>query len=434
MTSLFGLFRLSSMTRATKDTDSRVLDHERTVDLTPYGASILAEEDRPLLGEAIVAGKAGALRAAYVMIWLACAESLKRRFRAAGQRDSAAATIAKAIASRESNHKSVDKFVLDKAKEYGFLSDSEHTELAQIYELRCLYAHPYEKVPSVEQISNAAAAVEANVLSRPLKLRHHFGERLIKALVGDGSYLDDYAPTVRKFAREIVLRLDDQVHAWFLKKYWPLLEKIVDDPAMARFARRGEWFSKEFLTEIGVSSVISHEEWHDLVHQHPKMLMKICSDRPIFERIGERAQTSIVSLILSEATHTPSLLRKLEVLDQDQVLSTRQQSLFRCYIMSIDIDALGATELSVASCFGRVIAALKERNWYVQNPAIWLVESWSPEQIGQLSEAKQGELGRNVLQSAHGGAHARISLSSGYKCQQLASRRHSRCTLGVLRE
>ena len=189
---------------------------------------------------------------------------------------------------------------------------------------------------------------------------------------------------------------------------------------MARFARRGEWFSKEFLTEIGVSSVISHEEWHDLVHQHPKMLMKICSDRPIFERIGERAQTSIVSLILSEATHTPSLLRKLEVLDQDQVLSTRQQRLFRCYIMSIDIDALGATELSVASCFGRVIAALKERNWYVQNPAIWLVESWSPEQIGQLSGSKArlswAEMSSSPRTAKCPRRAADFSLSSGYKC------------------
>ena len=110
-------------------------------------ASILAEEDRPLLGEAIVAGKAGALRAAYVMIWLACAESLKRRFRAAGQRDSAAATIAKDYCvPGERDHKSVDKFVLDKAKEYGFLSDSEHTELnTNIRHCRCLYAHPYEE-------------------------------------------------------------------------------------------------------------------------------------------------------------------------------------------------------------------------------------------------------------------------------------------------
>ena len=65
----------------------------QTVDLSSYAKNILSSEDYPLFDGAVEAGKAGALRAAYVMIWLACAESLKRRFREAEKRDHVAGKI-----------------------------------------------------------------------------------------------------------------------------------------------------------------------------------------------------------------------------------------------------------------------------------------------------------------------------------------------------
>ena len=127
------------------------------IDIANYADKILSKEDRPLFEEAVAAGKSGALRATYVMIWLACAEALKRRFREAQKRDHAAGQIVGGIKSKERDHKSVDKFVLEEAKGYGFVSDSGYTILNHIYEMRCLYAHPYEEAPSQEQVSCAAS-------------------------------------------------------------------------------------------------------------------------------------------------------------------------------------------------------------------------------------------------------------------------------------
>ena len=163
------------------------------VDLSDYANNILASEDHPLFDDAVEAGKAGALRAVYVMIWLACAESLKRRFREAQKRDGAAGRIVGEIETKEREHKAVDKFVLEKAHEYGFISDSGHTILNHVYEMRCLYGHPYEEAPSQEQVSHAAAVVVEHVLSKPVKLRHGFGKQLLKNLLEDRSYLDDHS-------------------------------------------------------------------------------------------------------------------------------------------------------------------------------------------------------------------------------------------------
>src|SRR5271157_2140259 len=114
-----------------------------------------------------------------VMIWISCAESIKRRFREAEKRDGAAGKIVGDFEKKEADQKSVDKFVLEKAKEYGFINDTAYTILLNIYEMRCVYGHPYEQAPLPEQVSHAAAMVVEHLLSQPVRLRHGYASALL---------------------------------------------------------------------------------------------------------------------------------------------------------------------------------------------------------------------------------------------------------------
>jgi len=373
----------------------------KMVDLSNYANKILADEDRPLFDDAVQAGKAGALRAAYVMIWLSCAESLKRRFREAQKRDSAAGRIVGDIETKEREHKSVDKFVLGKAHEYGFVSDSGLTILNHVYEMRCLYGHPYEEAPSQEQVSHAAAVVVEHVLSKPVKLRHGFGQELLKSLLDDRSFLDDQETAVVAFAKDILPRIDETIHGWLLDKYWEKLEIIADDSSMAIFSRRGTWFCRTMLIEIGVD-VFSHNEWHNRSGRFPKTLMRVCNIADIFKEVGKRAQDSLVGSILAESSTRPSVLTHLERLSNDGTLSKRQQERFTEYVSEMQISAIRSAGLSMKTCYGKLIDAMKSHNWYVQNPAIDLVVSNGPDQASELDEDQQVNLGRNILQCADG--------------------------------
>src|SRR5271166_2455611 len=148
-------------------------------DISGYAGRIHDEEDRPLFDDAAKAAEAGALRGAYVMIWISCAESIKRRFREAEKRDGAAGKIVGDFEKKEADQKSVDKFVLEKAKEYGFINDTAYTILLNIYEMRCVYGHPYEQAPLPEQVSHAAAMVVEHLLSQPVRLRHGYASALL---------------------------------------------------------------------------------------------------------------------------------------------------------------------------------------------------------------------------------------------------------------
>ena len=128
------------------------------IDISKYSEKILSEDDRPLFQEAVNLLH-GASRGAYILIWIACAEGLKRKFHEASLRDGEANEILGKIANMESQQKSVDTFILKSAKEYGFISDVAFQKLEYVYKLRCVYGHPYEAAPDDEEITNAAAVV-----------------------------------------------------------------------------------------------------------------------------------------------------------------------------------------------------------------------------------------------------------------------------------
>ena len=379
----------------------------QAVNLGNYAKEILSEDDHPLFDDAMEAGRVGALRAAYVMIWLACAESLKRRFRDAKVRDNTAGLIFDEIERMESQHRAVDRFLLDKAREYGFLSDSGRTILNHVYEMRCIYGHPYQEAPSREKVIDAAAAVVDLVLSRPVKLRHGFGRQLLDNLLNDGNFLDDYEPAVSALAKNILPRLDDAVHVWLLDEYWRELEKISDDSSMAVFSKRGTWFCRAMLTEIG-ATVLTHEDWHDRLGRFPKTLMGVCAVAGIFRHIGQPAQDSLVGSVLEESKTQASVLNYLEGLDHEGALSQRQHERFIQGIREMATNRVQASGLSTRTLYDKLIETMKSYNWYVQNPTIDTVISNGPHQAADLSQDQQVELGRNILQCGEGTAGSAI--------------------------
>ena len=373
----------------------------RMVDLSDYATGILACDDRPLFEEAVKAAKVGALRASYLMLWLSCAESLRRRFREAQVRDNAAGRIVGRIEEMEEQQRAVDSFLLDKALEYGFLSESEKTILSQIYEMRCIYAHPYEEAPSEEKVRDAAATVVELVLARPVKLRHGFGQQMLDSLLKEVNFLDDHEPAVAAFAESILRRIDAAIHVWLLDKYWDALEAVSDDSSMAVFTRRGQWFCSTMLVGVGID-LLSHDEWHLRVGRFPKTLMSVCSIADIFRKVGERAQDSLVGSMLDEASTHASSLKLLERLNDEGALSTRQKQRFYDGVTELSRSTVLASGLRTKTCYADLIDALKSRNWYSQNPAINVIVSNGPGQAAELTEVQQVNLGRNILQAGEG--------------------------------
>ena len=176
---------------------------------------------------------------------------------------------------------------------------------------------------------------------------------------------------------------------------------------MASFFRRGVWFSRTMLSQVGVA-VLTDEEWHASSGSFPKTLMRVCSATDVFRGIGELAQNSLVGSVLDESRTHASVITCLERLYNAGELSQRQQKRFIQHVSDMKISDVRASGLSTKTCYIKLVDAMQSYDWYLQNPAINLVVSNGPNQAAQLTEDEQVNLGRNILQAADGKARSAV--------------------------
>lgn len=371
-------------------------------DLSKYTAEVLAEDDRPLFQEAAVSALHGAPRGAYILIWIACAEGLKRKFREAVVRDGKANKSLDRIAAVEKQHKSADLTILEEAKDYGFINDGAFQKLKHVYDMRCVYGHPYEAAPSDEELAHAAAVVVKEVLGKPTLLRHGFVQPLIEKLFSDINYLEHSETSVRSFTRDMSIRIDPVVYSYLLENYVKELEPSYDDASLEIILERGLWFLSEFLLNVGCN-FYSPIQWHDFAAKYPKTTQHvILSDGRLFDAVGRRARDYIVSYNIAHADTHPSRLKEIEKLLDDGLLSDNHKK----KLQSLNIQIVKAANLKLSTCYDTIIAALKSHDWYIQNPAVDLIAAKTKSEIAALPPEKQEELGRNILQVADGGSRS----------------------------
>ena len=378
------------------------MNNENRTDLSEYQNKVLADEDKPLFDEAVKSAQVGALRGAYILLWLSCLESLKRKFREAAIRDHTAGEIVGKFKEQEKKHHSIDKMILSEAEKYGFVSDVAYEKLEHIYKMRCIFGHPYEEAPTDEEVRHAACTVVENVLSKPTTLKEGYVSSLIKNLMESSFYLADCEPAVSKQAESIEPKLDKNVYGYLVEQYIKQVGPNVDDSSLKLFTDRAVWFLRRFLELVGCS-ILNSEQWHDLVTKHPHILCLILAKHPgLFKAIGQNAQDSIVAYLIENSNIRPSGLSDLEYLYDDNALNDRQKDSFREAIETTGMETLTASGLKTSTCFDRIIKALKSYDWNIQNPAMELIRQNGEKNLGNLDADQAEKLGRNILQTAEG--------------------------------
>ncbi len=376
---------------------------EVTGRLDVYAKQVLDDQDRVLFDEAVRASNADALRGAYVLIWLSCAESLKRRFNAVRSRDATATRVAGEVVRREAAHTAVDSYLLKEAKDYGFIDDAGFTRLHHIYEMRCVYGHPYEKRPKAEDLIAAASAVVDLVLSQAVRLRHGYLTEQVRLLTQERTFLDDQRASVAEYAREVLVRMDETLIEWFVQKLWTTSEALVKDKSMAIFVRRTWWFCAELLA-LSPGRLLKEWDVTTALTSAPVVGSASLSDPRVFKGVTRHIQDVVVGNIVEHAKQSAGSLRKLEALAAAGALHTRHITRFQSAVDSLSFKVLADAGIGLHYYTSRIIADLKSHNWYTQNPAIEVLKNGGRESIAALDDAAQQQLGNNVLQSADGGA------------------------------
>ena len=109
----------------------------------------------------------------------------------------------------------------------------------------------------------------------------------------------------------------------------------------------------------------------------------------------------MVLFLLQEAERTPNYLKRLEVLLNSGQLNKKQTEKFEKHIAELGTNVVN-TGLSIKTCYDLIIKLLCSYTWPKQNPAIIFILNSGPEEINELDEDQQVNLGRNVFQTADG--------------------------------
>lgn len=371
-------------------------------DLESYVDEVLDEADKVLLQEASACLRAGACRAAYITVWLATAEALRRKFILAQTFDSQAGQIVGQIQQRESDHKAIDSLLIAKARDYGFVSDAEAQRLRHLYENRNIYGHPYEQSPSDAAVVAAAADAVAVVLGRDVRLRHGYLDRQISRLTGDTTFLADDATAIGTFARQVHRRSGSDLRLWFVRKLLTALAPIFADPAQDLLQRRGVQFLRAFL--LADASVLEDWEAADDLPDHPEVLPGVLAHRDLFVLVSDHAKDIVVNVLALRAPADPLYVGPLWRLKQDGALATRHLEQVDAILQSLPLNRMAGRGLPLAAYWTKVVDGLASHSWDPQNAAIAALKNAGPEQVAELDERAQQELGRQIMQAAEGTA------------------------------
>ena len=373
-----------------------------------YLARVMSDQDRALLDEAARCARGNAFRAAYLISWLSVAESLKRRFKELAPLDNEALKITQKVDRAEADHRATDRLLLDGALDYGFLSESEHSRLFQIYTRRSIYAHPYEEAPTEEVVVAAMSEAVDLVLSRPTYLREAYVQRQIAILTERPDMLDDTETAVRAFAEHVVSRVDPSLHQHFVLRLLQKLEPLSVEPDSAQLFQRGIWFLRAYLgTDDDIIAGMDHL---DLVTNYPSASSLVLGIPRTWKQLDELPRNAAFGALRERGLGASLQLRALVTLREEDVLSTRERERFRELMLEVPLEHLAESGIRLRHYVEQVRDDLRSHVWPTQNPAATAVQQAGPAQIGELLPEVQEDLGRNVLQSAEGNAFSSISL------------------------
>lgn len=339
-----------------------------------YLDKVIDQQDLILFKDAIKSANNNIYRGAFILAWLSGVESLKRRFKECGKQDQKANDIYAQIIQLEKKHKAVDESILERAKNYGFLNELEHAKLEQLYQLRSVFAHPYNAAPSQLELENEISLIVDIILSRPALLSETFIDNLIEKLTNDACYLNDFENTVKEETQKWVTKINPSCYKYFIEKYIEQAEQICKNKNMQLFINRAKWALEEFIKLVGYN-IYNANEWHDFIANYPCFSAFLAfRNTDFFLNIGIRGQDYLVNKVLELSVSDPTWLGVvLPFLDSENILRENKTKILNL-INTLPPSSLKFARIPFKYYYGQVIKELETGDFYRQNPVISLLE------------------------------------------------------------
>ncbi|HIZ28874.1 MAG TPA: hypothetical protein H9673_06770 [Candidatus Adamsella sp.] len=376
-----------------------------------YIKKIPEDIDKVLIKEAVKIIHCGQYRAAYILIWLACIESILERFKKLSLTDSVAKKFHDEITNISEGKQATDKIILTKAKEYGFIDAIEENKLKQIYENRCIYAHPYNQSPKLENVDSAFVDVIDIILAKTLYFTKNNIKQEISKLTNNMLYVANFPASIERHTEFLLKRIETDNLMLFIQGYFEKLDQYLTKSTKTEEVNLGINLLSVLLKKTDIAE-LPNADWHQITMKLKIVDSFILLEPVLFSKIGFDAQNTLLTKAKNLINRYLPVLNGIINLIKTKVLTTDQYNIIQQELNNLSLEVFANSDADLNFLYDRIISDLKSYNWYVQSPAILIIIN-KKSSLKDLPIDKQIELGRNVLQTANGGENeARAFLES----------------------
>lgn len=359
------------------------------------------DEDLTLLNEIIICIENEAYRSASIIIWISVLESLLRKLKILALNDN---EIKNLIRNFENNQNEHD--LLLNCMEHGIINQIEYAQLDTIRQARNNYAHPNYDSPEKEDVLIYLHYAVEYVLSKPNVFSKNSAKRELYKLLNDSNFLGNAnTEQVKEFAITFTKKVANDYHDEIIKTLFKMIEKKFkeNDPNNHTCIKHGLIYAKVLLTNN--LEYLNSEKANYLIDEYRITSCHLFTNPIIWEHLDSRSQERIYGYSTSRDSSQISNIGFINIfykLYKADKLSDDLKMKYEGTISNSNLEKLRFTKVPANLYYDKLIEELRSNNYYRQNPAAIIVRD---KDLSVFNDNQLEQLGRNILQSAEGGAN-----------------------------
>lgn len=357
-------------------------------------------QDYPLFDELIGCLEANFLRSAYIMSWIGIAENLKSKILQLSNLGDAAATNAlKAIEDAEANKKSVDKLILEKAMALNLTDTSEQGILDFLWTQRCLFAHPYNLAPNIDETKYSINQLVKICLAKPLLFKRQYLNELVQNIVTKPFFLQNDEVEINKYYDGLLPRITVDQHPYLFKTLLGEFGKIDNETSKADIQVKLRLFIIKLLLDSTLP--LSDDSWsleHRAVNFPFTTFYGVVSPAT-WTKLPIRIKQILIDYALGEVDENKRYQIKniFWNLIRNGVLEENFRTRYFDFLENISFNYAINFYADPSRMLGRILRQFDTHNYDKQNPVIEYLKSTNGKTFyNGLSEADQAALGRRI--------------------------------------
>lgn len=372
---------------------------------------ITNETDKILFYESIKCLESKTFRSGYIISWISIVESLKRKISdLANTGDKQSQDSLKKIESLESKHKSADVQIIEEALRISLIENEDYTKLEFFWNQRCLFAHPYEKAPSEDELIFIIKQSINLTLGRKLEFKKNYIDQLIDNLINKPHFLAKDENSIRIYAQKAIPRIAKNLHSYFFKVLIAKIGDLKDNESKKVFLLRLRIFSHQLLkyTEQDISD--NKFRMEDLALDHTYEFALGTCEVEIWEKLSIRVRNLILEYVVQDQENHNNehfvVIRILSDIYKNELFCDSHEQKFLNLINNINIIQAFDFYQNDSKLVTRLIGEFNSGDFYRQQDSILALKSDDGQEFQDRITINQSiDIGRRITKASEYGCY-----------------------------